>query len=347
MNIDVTKDQIRTLFNKYDTNKNNSMSFGEFSKMVEHAEEHGAITDTSHWAYPLIENFRRRHTKKKKSIIEIFKADYRKGDSSCFVSWDNFYEVFEGDQYISPEIKKKLKALLDVKANNDRVDLMAFQCLVGIALKPAKRKDKSGRGSDSARGGSWQGERQLVRELMQRLSKARIDNLALRRDLKLAANKRNTVDRETFIELIVGSVEIYQDQKAEKGLEKAVAKIATKFPAEKYKGAESVNYEQFVEVYGQYEELFKATALIFRQFDTLMEKHGLKSKNGKIPKDAFETLLSKYTKKSGRGKLSADETRTMFTTMLLRLEDWELDLVCEEFDPTGKGNNIDLDHLQF
>jgi hypothetical protein len=46
-----------------------------------------------------MENFRRRHANsrggKQKSITQIFDAEYRPGDSSCFVSWENFYDVFE------------------------------------------------------------------------------------------------------------------------------------------------------------------------------------------------------------------------------------------------------------
>ena len=55
--------------------------------MVEHAEEHGAISDENHWAYPLIENFRRRAAKSKKSLTQIFRAEYRPGESACFISW--------------------------------------------------------------------------------------------------------------------------------------------------------------------------------------------------------------------------------------------------------------------
>jgi hypothetical protein len=157
LGVKVEDGQLKTLFRKYDLNKNNALSFGEFSKMVEHAEEHGAISDENHWAYPLIENFRRRAAKSKKSLTQIFRAEFRPGESACFISWENFYEVFEENQYISPEAKKRLKSLLDVKGNQGRVDLLAFQCLVGIAMKPAdgkgvKKKKHSG---DDEGGGNW------------------------------------------------------------------------------------------------------------------------------------------------------------------------------------------------
>lgn len=95
LGVNATSEQIKTLFRKYDDNQNNSLSFGEFAKMIEHAEEHGAITDSDHWAYPIIENFRRRHAKSKKSITQIFEAQFRKGDTECWVSWENFFDIFE------------------------------------------------------------------------------------------------------------------------------------------------------------------------------------------------------------------------------------------------------------
>lgn len=204
-------------------------------------------------------------------------------------------------------------------------------------------KSKSGKGREETGGGNWQGERERVRILMQKLSKARIDNMGLRRDLKLAASKRDTVDRETFVEQIVGSVEGHMNNKAEQDLSKAVDRIAKMFPGGKKN--DEVDYQQFLEVYARYEELFKATGLIFSQFDTLMEKHGFKTKDNKIGKDSLEKLVEKFTKKKSRGKLTSEEAAAMFTSMLLRLESWELELVCEEFDPTGKGAYLDLDLL--
>jgi hypothetical protein len=86
---------------------------------------------------------------------------------------------------------------------------------------------------------------------MQRLSKARIDSMGLRRDLKVSASKRETVDKDTFIELIVGSVESYLDGKAQRALEKTVAKIAVKFPGGKA-NKDEVDYQAFLAVYAQY-----------------------------------------------------------------------------------------------
>jgi Ca2+-binding EF-hand superfamily protein len=34
LGVSVTTEQVRTLFRKYDVNRNNSLSFGEFAKMV-------------------------------------------------------------------------------------------------------------------------------------------------------------------------------------------------------------------------------------------------------------------------------------------------------------------------
>jgi transcriptional regulator NrdR family protein len=79
--------------------------------------------------------------------------------------------------------------------------------------------------------------------------------MGLRRDLMLAASKRDTVDLDTFVEQIVGSVEGFMDTKAEKDLEKAVNKVAKMFPAGKRN--DEVDYQQFLEVYARYEELFK------------------------------------------------------------------------------------------
>jgi hypothetical protein len=77
-----------------------------------------------------------------------------------------------------------------------------------------------------------------------------------------------------------------------------------------------------------------------------MEKHSLKNpKDGTITKGSLDKLVSKYTKKDPRGKLNAQQAEAMFTAMLLRVEPFELELLCDEFDPTGRGEYVDLDLL--
>lgn len=50
---------------------------------------------------------------------------------------------------------------------------------------------------------------------MYKLYKSKIDEVVLRRDLKLSATKRETVDKDNFIEYIVGSV-FSEDSKTSK-----------------------------------------------------------------------------------------------------------------------------------
>jgi hypothetical protein len=63
--------------------------------MVSDVAADRTISDPSHWAYPIFENFRRKYKNSKKTIVDIFEVKYKKGDSTCFIQWDEFIMKLE------------------------------------------------------------------------------------------------------------------------------------------------------------------------------------------------------------------------------------------------------------
>ena len=99
-------------------------------------------------------------------------------------------------------------------------------------------------------------------------------------------------------------------------MEKTVEKLSKFFKNKKY--PDEIDYIQFLEIYMIFKDEFRACEIIFRTFDALMENNNIKSS---------DKLIEKYCKSKDKNRLTEAEANTMFTKMLMRIEDFEMELI--------------------
>lgn len=133
---DVTRRDAQQVLEALDANHDGRVSFFEFCARMSSCCSTRSITDWSHWAYPLIEHVRRFLFQKQVSLLSAFQISEREqaAGRKVWVDSRRFVEVLTNNvmaSHFDAEIDGILQ-LLDVRGNQDQVDLLEFQELVGV-----------------------------------------------------------------------------------------------------------------------------------------------------------------------------------------------------------------------